>query len=174
LLTVLEGLGYSCSPCAEVLSVAGLLSFMPGFPLGFGFILELFSLPDIPTFLTFLTFLTVILVAVRRCSVLQHCRIMREQAAQCGTLSNNEQCVHRCTTRTINTRRYTQEGISHTRRYTQEGISHTRDDQQCAPFPHPGMINSVHHSHTREQQEGRALTHPGTARRESSYTPGGT
>ena len=53
-MTGLEGLGYFRFPCTHPLSVAGFLAFLCLFPLGSGFILEAYSLPDYPTFLTFL------------------------------------------------------------------------------------------------------------------------
>jgi len=65
LLTVLEGLGYSCVPCAQVLSVAGLCDIPSLFPLGRGVILEVIYLPDYLGFERFLPLISVIPAVVR-------------------------------------------------------------------------------------------------------------
>ena len=75
LLTVLEGLAYSCFPCAGVLSVAGLLAFPLPFPLGFGLFPEQKDMPDMPGFLIFLSVLHIVDSSVRRCSVLNISRL---------------------------------------------------------------------------------------------------
>jgi len=79
---------YSGLPCAEVLSVAGFLAFMVGFPLGERVISGQDYLLNNLGFLTLLTVLDGYSCSVRRCPVLNIVTFMRKQAAQCGSVSN--------------------------------------------------------------------------------------